>query len=436
MSPARLFARSLAIAWIFFLLPWRYLAWALTREEAPSSDDRERAVGGLLADALERLGATFVKLGQILGTRPDILPPGVVQALARLQDDVLALPFAAIERVLAAEWTAEQRARVVSIDEEPLAAASVAQVHAGRLDTGEEVVFKVQRPDARLQIEGDLVLMGLFARAADRLPTLRLLSLPGAIDRFGEALAAQLDFDEERSNNRRFTENFRRVRKLRFPTVIDDLSTPRVLTMVRVIGVKAMRFAEVGGERRELAERGGRAILKMVFEDAFVHADLHPGNIFLSADGTMTMLDLGLATEIPADMMRPWVDTFSAIAARDGRRAAALFYGYAPSVGSGDYAEYERDVVEYLEMLYGVLLADVEVSRVVSGMMNVLRRHQVQIDPVFTVVNVALLVAEGLGKQLDPDVDLVLLAVPFLLQAQLTAPPGRPMLRQPPAAPR
>lgn len=432
MSPARLFARSLAIAWVFFLLPWRYLGWALTREGQPTSAEREEAIGRLVADALERLGATFVKLGQILGTRPDILPPGVVHALARLQDDVAALPFSAIERVLAAEWTPEQRARVASIDPEPLAAASVAQVHAGRLDSGEEVVFKVQRPDARVQIEGDLVLMRLFARAANRVPTLALLSLPGAIERFGDALAAQLDFDEERRNNQRFTKNFRRVPKLRFPTVIDELSTSRVLTMIRVIGVKALRFEEVGGERRELAERGGRAILKMVFEDAFVHADLHPGNIFLSADGTMTMLDLGLATEIPADMMRPWVDTFSAIAARDGRRVAALFYGHAPSVGDGDYAAYERDVVDYLEMLYGALLSDVEVSAVVSGMMNVLRRHRVQIDPVFTVVNVALLVAEGLGKQLDPEVDLVLLAVPFLLQAQLMAPPGRPMLRQPP----
>jgi ubiquinone biosynthesis protein len=199
--------------------------------------------------------------------------------------------------------------------------------------------------------------------------------------------------------------------------------------MERAPGVKATDLDQVGGDRHELAERGGRTILKMVFEDGFVHADLHPGNIFLAADGTMTLLDLGLAAEIPEDMRRPWLDTFSALAARDGKRCAELFYVYAPSVGTRDYATYERDVMAYLTRLYGAKLAEVEVGAVVSGMMNVLRQHRVQIDPVFTVVNVALLVAEGLGKQLDPSVDLVLLAVPFLLAAQLTAPPGRPPRR-------
>jgi ubiquinone biosynthesis protein len=340
--------------------------------------------------------------------------------------------MAAIEGVLTREWTDEQRALVAEIDPVPLAAASVAQVHAATLTDGRAIVLKVQRPDARGQIEGDLVLMRLFARLVDRIPTVELLSLPGAVDRFGDALAQQLDFEGERRNNHRFAKNFRRVRKVRVPTVIDALSGPRVLAMERVFGVKATDLEQVGGDRKELAERGGRAILKMVFEDGFVHADLHPGNIFLSEDGTMTMLDLGLAAEIPPDMMRPWIDTFSALAARDGHRAAELFYGYAPTVGTTDYLTYEHEVAGYLEQLYGAKLADVEVSAVVSGMMNVLRRHRVQIDPVFTVVNVALLVAEGLGKQLDPSVDLIALAIPYLLAAQLSAPPGRPPRRATP----
>jgi ubiquinone biosynthesis protein len=177
--------------------------------------------------------------------------------------------------------------------------------------------------------------------------------------------------------------------------------------------------------RADLAARGGCAILKMVFEDGFVHADLHPGNILLADDGTMTFLDLGMVAEIAPDLMRPWVDTFSALAERNGARAAELFYTYAPFAEVEDYEAYERDVSEYLQQLYGARLSEVEISVVVSGMMNVLRRHRVQVDPVFTVVNVALLVAEGLGKQLDPHVDLVLLAVPYLLAAQLTAGEGR-----------
>lgn len=428
LSPS-LVLRFFEIAWVLGLLPFRYLGWLVTREIPPDAEAREAEQGHLLAGALERLGATYVKLGQILGSRPDILPPGWVLGLARLQDRVKAVPLAAIEGVLDRAWTAEQRALVASIAPEPLAAASVAQVHLARLATGEEIVLKVQRPDARPQIERDLVLMRLFARTVDRIPTVELFSLPGAIERFGDALEQQLDFDHERANNRRFAANFRKVRGVRFPTILDALSGPTVLAMERAPGVKATDLDRVGGDRHELAERGGRTILKMVFEDGFVHADLHPGNIFLAEDGTMTLLDLGLAAEIPEDMRRPWLDTFSALAARDGKKCAALFYGYAPTVGTSDYASYERDVMEYLTRLYGARLADVEVGAVVSGMMNVLRQHRVQIDPVFTVVNVALLVAEGLGKQLDPSVDLVLLAVPFLLAAQLTSPPGRPPRR-------
>lgn len=429
MPSPSLVLRFFEIAWVLGLLPFRYLGWLLTREIPPDAEAREAEQGHLLAGALERLGATYVKLGQILGSRPDILPPGWVLGLARLQDRVKAVPLAAIEGVLDRAWTAEQRALVASIAPEPLAAASVAQVHLARLATGEEIVLKVQRPDARPQIERDLVLMRLFARTVDRIPTVELFSLPGAIERFGDALEQQLDFDHERANNRRFAANFRKVRGVRFPTILDALSGPTVLAMERAPGVKATDLDRVGGDRHELAERGGRTILKMVFEDGFVHADLHPGNIFLAEDGTMTLLDLGLAAEIPEDMRRPWLDTFSALAARDGKKCAALFYGYAPTVGTSDYASYERDVMEYLTRLYGARLADVEVGAVVSGMMNVLRQHRVQIDPVFTVVNVALLVAEGLGKQLDPSVDLVLLAVPFLLAAQLTSPPGRPPRR-------
>ncbi|MBX7196004.1 MAG: hypothetical protein K1X94_28370 [Sandaracinaceae bacterium] len=427
-----LFLRSLQIAWALGTIPLRYLARQLTTESPPSIETRERWWGELLASALESLGATFVKFGQILGSRPDLLPPGILAAMARLQDDVQPLPYAVIDRVLCDAW-GEVRDDL-EVMREPMAAASVAQVHEGRLPSGEKIAIKVQRPEARAQIERDLVLMRLGARLLDLVPSLHLLSLPGAMERFGAALHDQLDFRKEAANNRRLAQNFRREKKVRVPALHDALCTGEVLTMELARGVKATAPEAVGASlddearrlaRAELAARGGRAILKMVFEDGFVHADLHPGNILLADDGTMTFLDLGMVAEIAPDLMRPWVDTFSALAERNGARAAELFYTFAPYAEVEDYAAYERDVSSYLERLYGAKLAEVEISVVVSGMMNVLRRHRVQVDPVFTVVNVALLVAEGLGKQLDPHVDLVLLAVPYLLAAQLSAPPGR-----------
>jgi predicted unusual protein kinase regulating ubiquinone biosynthesis (AarF/ABC1/UbiB family) len=169
----------------------------------------------------------------------------------------------------------------------------------------------------------------------------------------------------------------------------------------------------------------------MVFEHGFVHADLHPGNIFLTDDGRVVLIDLGLVAEIPDDMKRPWVETFVALAEQDGPLAARLFYGYAPSVGCRDYAAYEADVVACFRRLEGKRLGDLEASAVIGGLMNVLRRHRVQIDPVFTVVHVAVLVAEGLGKQLDPSLDLVSMASPYLAKAMITAPPAKPPLRAP-----
>lgn len=431
MTRTELLLRSARIALAFGWIPLAYLGWLLVQRDPPDAAARERALGRFVANALETLGATFVKLGQIMGSRPDLLPPGIIASLARLQDQVAALPFEQIASVLAAEWTPAQRASL-TLDETPLAAASVAQVHTAIDAEGRKLAIKVQRPEARHQIERDLAILTFVGKLADLVPDLRLLSIPGAIERFGAALSDQLDFRKEAANNRRFAKNFARQKKVRVPTLIDELCTERVLTMIFVEGVKATEPEKVGHLRTELAERGGRAILKMVFEDGFVHADLHPGNILLSADGTMTFLDTGLVAEMPPDLVRPWVDTFSSLAKRDGAWSAKLFYGFAPSAHVRDYDAYERDVTKYLAQYWEMRLGEVEVSQVVTGMMDVLRRHRVQVEPVFTVVNVALLVAEGLGKQLDPHIDLVMLAVPFLLAAQLTAPEGRPPLREPP----
>ncbi|APR87535.1 Ubiquinone biosynthesis monooxygenase UbiB [Minicystis rosea] len=389
--------------------------------------------GERLAALMERLGATFIKFGQIMSTRPDLLGPGYTQKLARLQDAVPPAPFTAVEAVIAHELSAEARARLVSIDPTPVAAASVAQVHKATLDTGEIVALKVQRPEAEAQIERDLAILGILARLVDRLPSVHLLSIPGAVDRFAESLRGQLDFRREAENNRRFAENFTSVPAVGVPRLFPDLCTRRVLGMEFVDGAKASDHERIRGDRKELARVGGKAILQMVFLDGFVHADLHPGNILLT-DDRVILIDLGMVTEIPPDLRRPWVETFIALSQSDGVKAAELFYGYAPSVGETRYAEFERDVSENLGKLAGKSLGEVEVGEAVSGMMNVLRRHRVQVDPTFTVVHIALLVAEGLGKQLDPEIDMVGLAVPYLMQAMTAAPPARLPAREPPRA--
>lgn len=434
MRTLRLVPRFLWIAIVFLTVLPRYL-WRRITGPRLDGAGRERLRGDVLAETLERLGATFVKFGQILGSRPDLLGPGYIAALARLQDAVPPASFEVVERVLAEEL-GERRARIAHVEVTPIAAASVAQVHEGKLESGERVALKVQRPEARDQIERDLAILSMGAKVLDLVPSIRLLSLPGAVERFGEALRSQLDFRLEAANNRRLGANFASVKGVRVPDLHSELCTERVLTMELIDGVKATQseLIEDKKARRRLAVRGGEAILKMIFADGFVHADMHPGNILLMKDGTMVLIDLGMVAEIPDDLMRTWIDTFQALGTNDGRAAARLFYSYAPSVATKDYAAFERDTMEFFRQFEGKKLGEVEVTHVLTGMMNILRRHRVQVEPVFTVVNLGVLVAEGLGKQLDPDIDIVQMALPYLAQCAAKASEGRPPRRLPPVA--
>jgi ubiquinone biosynthesis protein len=433
MRSIRLALRFAHIALVVALAVLGY-AWRRVRAGRLNRAGLEALRGERLAALMEWLGATFVKFGQIMSTRPDLLGPGYTAKLARLQDAVPPAPFTEVQAMLARELDEAARARLAWIDPEPVAAASVAQVHKARLDTGEVVALKVQRSEAEAQIERDLAILGILARTVDKLPSVHLLSIPGAVARFAESLRGQLDFRREAENNRRFAANFASIPAVGVPRLYADLCTRRVLGMEFVDGAKATDGDRIHGDRKQLARVGGEAILQMVFLDGFVHADLHPGNILLTDDNRVILIDLGMVTEIPPDLRRPWVETFIALSQSDGPKAAQLFYGYAPSVGDTRYAEFERDVSDNLAKLAGKSLGEVEVGEAVSGMMNVLRRHRVQVDPTFTVVHIALLVAEGLGKQLDPQIDMVGLAVPYLMQAMTSAPPARLPAREPPKA--
>ncbi len=433
MRAIRLFFRSLVIFWVCFATFVAYLSARLLGR-APNEEARDRLRGELLAQALERLGATFIKFGQILGTRPDLIPPPMIVALARLQDAVPAAPFSEVELVLREELSDEKRARFTEIDETPIAAASVAQVHKGVLDDGSIVAIKVQRRAAASQIDRDLALMGIFARVVSWLPGMRYLSLRGAASHFADALRKQLDFKLEAENNRRLAINFAKDERICVPSLHDDLCAGRVLTMQFVDGV---RPTDVPEKRPELAQAGFRCIAQMVFLDGFVHADMHPGNIMFTREGEIFLIDLGLVAEIPEELRKPWVDTFVAVATCDGRRAAELFYGFAPFVAHEDaksYAAFEHDIEEHLGKLMGRPLHELEVTEAVGGAMAILRRHRVQVDPTFTVVNLAMLVAEGVGKQLDPQFDVYACAMPFLFEASQRYPTGREPLRPIPRA--
>jgi ubiquinone biosynthesis protein len=191
-----------------------------------------------------------------------------------------------------------------------------------------------------------------------------------------------------------------------------------------ITGVKANDCDAVGGDRRQLARLGADTILKMVFVDGFVHADLHPGNIIFTPDGGLVLIDLGMVAEIRPELMRPWLETFFALGRQNGAEVARLLYVHAPHVGKVDYKRYRDECVAWFERFAGKPIGEIETSVIISGVMNILRRHRVRVDPRFTTVHVSLLVAEGLGKQLDPTLDIISLALPVLFQSLARTPHG------------
>jgi len=367
-----------------------------------------------LASLLVALGATFVKVGQIMSTRPDLFPPHIIRALTRLQDDVGAFAWKHVERTIVEDLGASPAELFASFDPTPVASASVAQVHRAKLASGEEVAVKVRRPGLDDLVGFDLAVMKLFAGVIAIVPSIRLLAPVESIEQFGQAIRAQIDLRIEAENNRRFAANFAGDPDVGFPALHDGLCSRRVLTMSFVHGVKVLAApAKLGADPTRLARVGFRTLLKMVFADGFVHADLHPGNILVDEHGKVVILDLGLTAQLDEAARRAFAQFFAGWAGGNGAVMARLMSDLSPASRVADYAAYEREVVEFVGRYHGKALGEVQVSTVAFDMFHILRRHRVRVNPVYTMCNVAIAVTEGIGKQLDPSLDLVQEALPI-----------------------
>jgi len=416
MNVFRLLGRGLSIGLTLFFhaIVW-FVGWLGLALTLRPKRRRQLWQGERLRCLLRDLGATYVKLGQIMSSRPDIFPDYIVLALERLQDDVGRFPFRHVESTLRSEFGKGPNELFASFDEVPIASASVAQVHSATMSDGSRVAVKVRRPNLARRTHFDLTIMRGFARCLEVIPPMRIYAPHASACEFAHAIEMQIDLTIEADNNRRFQENFKNSKDIVFPTLVPDLCSQKVLTMSFIEGVKVLRYAETSADPTTLARIGFHTLLTMIFDHGLVHADLHPGNILITADNRVALLDLGLTAELSDEYRLIFAEFFGAWASADGKTMARQMVAFSPDAHVPDYPAFEAEISEFVARYDGKQLGEVAVSQVVFDMMGIMQRHRVRVNAVFTMVNLAIAVTEGIGRQLDDTLDLLSEAVPFFV---------------------
>ena len=391
---------------ILRLAPWRWRP----RTKVP------RAVR--LRLALERLGPIFVKFGQMLSTRPDLLPEDIAVELAKLQDCVPPFPGAVAKRIVEAAYGAPLESVFSDFDVTPVASASIAQVHFARLHDGTEVAVKVLRPGIGKIIARDLELMYALARLALRYsPEARRFRPVEVVDEYNNVIHSELDLAIEAGNASRLRMNFADSDLLYVPRVYWDYTRREVLVMERIDGipisnVEALRAA--GIDMRRLAHNGVEIFFTQAFRDGFFHADMHPGNIFVSPSGQYRAVDFGIMGTLSDQDKLYLAQNLLGFFHRDYRAIAAAHVqaGWAPA--DTRIEEFEAAIRAVCEPIFAKPLKDISFGRVLVGLFQTARRFNIEIQPQLVLLEKTLFNIEGLGRRLYPDLDLWITAKPFL----------------------
>ncbi|WP_334172819.1 ABC1 kinase family protein [Sinomonas sp.] len=370
--------------------------------------------------ALEELGPTFMKLGQILSTRPDLLPEPYQLELAKLQDAVPPVTAGEIRAVVREELGVDAEEAFATFDDEPIASASIGQVHGARLSDGTRVVVKVRKPGAVDRIREDLeILRNLAASASRQWAAAADYNVVGLVEQFGRTILAELDYLQEARNAERFAANFAENPSIRVPRVYWETTTSRMLTLERVEGLKINDIEALdaaGFDRSALALNAASALAQMVFQDAFFHADPHPGNMFVQSDGAIALIDFGMVGEINDQLHDQLSRLLIALARKDARRLARTLLDMSFGSHEADLPDLADDVADFIALYDRVDLQDVDTGRLVQRLLTVVRTHRLQLPEEIAVISKMVVMAEGLGRVLDPGFRLSQALQPYVVQ--------------------
>lgn len=383
-------------------------------DAARGEEEKQRiSVAARVRLVLQDLGPSFIKLGQIASTRTDLLPADVIVELIKLQDDVPAVPFPEIRQVIETSLGAPIDQLFVKFDERPLATASIGQVHRALLSTPEgeaEVVLKVQRPGVGNTVARDLDILHILAATLERtIPETKIYSPTGLVQQFDASITSELNFLVEADNAERFAKNFVGSPHVRFPKVYRQASAKRVLALEFFDGKKIDVAVAAGADGPSIAKKAVAVVVKMIFEDGFFHADPHPGNIFIlggESDPVIGLIDVGMVGRLSPELRELTIDLMVAAARNDATAVADALYAIGRPTKKVDMRAYRAEVAVLSEKYLGRPLREIDLSSMLRDLVQGAMKYGLEIPSDFMLVGKALMTIEGIGKALDPDLDV------------------------------
>jgi len=400
---------------IHLFRPYRYISYAMPWRWRRSL---KKARGERLREALEDLGPVFIKFGQMLSTRPDLLPEDIAFELSKLQDQVPPFPGDVAKSLIEKAYGKPLADNFAAFESSPMASASVAQVHAAKLPDGSDVVVKVLRPNIQQVIDRDLALLYALARLAERYwregPRLHPVEM---VDEYDKTIHDELDLRVEAANANQLRANFENSEIIYVPKVYWEYARKDVMVMERIYGIpiRDMDALQAAGiDMRKLAHNGVEIFFTQAFRDGFFHADMHPGNIFVSKSGQYRAVDFGIMGTLGEDDKRYLAENLLGFFNRDYRAVAEahLNAGWVPAHVRVN--EFEAAIRTVCEPIFAKPISEISFGKLIVQLFQTARRFEMPIQPQLVLLQKTLLNIEGLGRQLYPELDLWETAKPFL----------------------
>lgn len=362
--------------------------------------------------ALEELGPTFIKLGQFLSTRADILPPNYIKEFSKLQDSVPPFSYEEVVAEIHRDFGRDIEELFSFFDPTSIAAASIAQVHRARLRSGEDVVVKVRRPGIQDQVETDIEALMLLAIVAERhIPNSEIYDPTGQVRELARTIRREMDLTLEGRTIERFAASFANDTTLYFPKVYWSLTSKSMLTMEYIEGIKVSETDDLlraGLDLKIIAKRGADAFVRMVLENGFFHGDPHPGNILIMPGNVICMLDFGMIGRVDPVLKGYLTDILVAILKRDVEEVISLLIYSGDITDNINIRGLRRDLCEFIDKYYDISLQELEVGQLLFDFTDIITSYHIKFHPDLLLLAKAFVTVEGMGRRLDPDFDMTL----------------------------